>query len=147
MRGLGIPDDIISAEGPGSYAGRNIPMQTFYGALEQKLYPMLDEIDQQILHPLVRLNYGNRRYEIQDVRLSVAQQAQAEEMSQFQLDGPAVDPGMPPVAKPMGGTPEQMSDLWPQDAARYLLNNPGLDPIARRMNNGKAPKRSRKETS
>lgn len=65
-RGLGIPDSVINdPSGTGSYAGRRVPERAFYVSLEQIICDLMSAIRNQILDPLLKLNFaGNHDYEI-----------------------------------------------------------------------------------
>lgn len=71
MRGLGIPDDVVSQDsGTGSFAGRTIPLQAFFLSMTTTLREIFDAIREQIVDPLVRLNFGKGaedRYDVQAV--------------------------------------------------------------------------------
>lgn len=70
-RGMGIPDDILSADGIGGYAGRNVPLQAFFTSLEQQASAAVVSVVEQILKPLCRANFGSGTFSVQDVRLAV----------------------------------------------------------------------------
>ncbi|HUT88735.1 MAG TPA: hypothetical protein VMY37_04520 [Thermoguttaceae bacterium] len=56
--GMGVPPEIIRAEGTGAYAGRQIPMDAFYAMLQEIVYWLMFDVDQQVLRPLVEVNFG-----------------------------------------------------------------------------------------
>lgn len=62
--GMGIPPEIARAEGTGAYAGRRVPQQAFYATLQDILFWLNFDADQQIYRPLVEVNYGQVEYEI-----------------------------------------------------------------------------------
>lgn len=63
--GMGIPPEVARAEGTGAYAGRFIPQQAFYAVLQEGLSWLITDMDEQILRPLVKLNFGDVEYELQ----------------------------------------------------------------------------------
>jgi hypothetical protein len=81
-RGMGIPDDILSADGIGGYAGRNVPLQAFFTSLEKQASAAVVSVVDQIVRPLCRANYGSGTFSVQDVRLAVY----SEEEQQQQQD-------------------------------------------------------------
>lgn len=63
--GLGIPKELVEASTVGSgYSGRAIPAQVFFSSMDEEAQRILEEIDRQILRPLVRLNFGPVGYVI-----------------------------------------------------------------------------------
>lgn len=71
MRGLGIPDDVVQqVGGTGSYAGRTIPLQAFLLSRTNHLRVVFDTVREQIVDPLVRMNFGRgaeSRYDVESV--------------------------------------------------------------------------------
>lgn len=64
--GMGIPPEVARAEGTGAFAGRRIPQQAFYSVLQEIVQDLITDLDEQILQPLVRMNFGNSEdYEIE----------------------------------------------------------------------------------
>lgn len=64
--GMGIPPEVARAEGTGAFAGRRIPQQAFYSVLQEIVQDLITSLDEQILAPLVRMNFGNsEEYEIE----------------------------------------------------------------------------------
>lgn len=70
-RGIGIPDDIVTAAGVGGYAGRNVPIQAFFISLGLKVDQLVAEFDQQVLRPLSWVNFGSDNYEILDAKIDL----------------------------------------------------------------------------
>ncbi len=58
LRGLEIPDDVLTSESTGAWAGKVIPQRAFYTGLEGWLNEVIAVIVMQILEPLVLLNFG-----------------------------------------------------------------------------------------
>lgn len=66
MRGLGIPDDVITqVSGTGSFAGRTIPLQSFFISLNETLKRIVNDLREQVIDYLVKLNFGaGHRYDV-----------------------------------------------------------------------------------
>lgn len=59
LRGLHIPDEvIISLVGSGSWAGKQVPMETFLYCVDMWIVELIKQIEYQIIEPLVLLNWG-----------------------------------------------------------------------------------------
>jgi len=56
--GMGIPGEIVSAEGTGAFAGRRVPQQAFYALLQEMLLSLISDADEQIFRPLIHINFG-----------------------------------------------------------------------------------------
>lgn len=70
LRGMGIPDDIISQTGgTGSYAGRSIPFQAFLTSQNDTLRAIFMAIEKQILANLAMWNFGSRDFEFHGVEV------------------------------------------------------------------------------
>lgn len=64
--GMGIPPEVARAEGTGAFAGRRVPQQAFYSVLQEILQDIITDFDEQILMPMVRMNFGTKQnYEIE----------------------------------------------------------------------------------
>lgn len=56
---IGVPSELIEAAETGSgYSGRRIPQDAFRGTLSELLYWAVADFNEQVLQPLVRLNFG-----------------------------------------------------------------------------------------
>jgi hypothetical protein len=76
--GMGIPPEIARAQGTGSYAGRVVPLMGFYSILQELIYWLIHDADEQIFRPLVDFNFGEgREYEI--IPFSILDEALKEE--------------------------------------------------------------------
>jgi hypothetical protein len=65
LRGLGIPPEIIQANGTGSFAGRTIPLGTFLATQTVLLRQIVDAIDAGFIRMLVGMNFSpEARYEV-----------------------------------------------------------------------------------
>lgn len=62
--GMGIPPEIARAEGTGAFAGRRVPQQAFYSILQEILRCLISDVDEQIIRPLININFGGSEYEI-----------------------------------------------------------------------------------
>lgn len=56
--GMGIPTEVAIAEGTGAFAGRRIPQIAFFSMLQELVNWLIFDFNEQILSPLVRLNFG-----------------------------------------------------------------------------------------
>jgi len=64
--GMGIPPEVARAEGTGAFAGRRVPQQAFYSVLQEILQQIITDFDEQVLLPMVRMNFGTgQSYEIE----------------------------------------------------------------------------------
>lgn len=63
--GIGVPPELIRASGTGSgYSGRNIPREAFLCAQQQVADTILRMLVQEIIRPLVIMNYGDIPFNI-----------------------------------------------------------------------------------
>ena len=91
-RGMGIPDDVISADGTGSWAGKRVTQASFYASLDNWVVQILADLKEQIFDKLVELNFGKiPEYTIEHKPL--AEQA-------MEQQGEAAQPG---AEDPLGG--------------------------------------------
>lgn len=68
LRAMEIPDDIVQqVSGTGSWAGRTIPMKAFLSSQTVVLQEIFHEFCQQILEPLLYLNFGHISYKAENV--------------------------------------------------------------------------------
>jgi len=65
--GMGVPDEVIEAAETGSgYSGRRIPQNALRGMLSEVANFLIQDLNDQILEPLIRRNFGEvPDYEIQ----------------------------------------------------------------------------------
>lgn len=57
--GIGVPAEMIEAAETGSgFSGRRIPQSAFRGTLSDLVFWLVADFDQQVLCPLLRMNYG-----------------------------------------------------------------------------------------
>lgn len=71
LRGLEIPDDIVSqVGGTGSFAGRTIPLMSFFTSQTTTLQQIVSEFKEQILDYLVLINFKSLDYEITKVAIN-----------------------------------------------------------------------------
>ena len=120
-RGMEIPDDVISADGGGAWAGKRVTIASFYASLDHWVVQILCDLKEQLFDHLIELNFGKvPDYEIRHKPL--AEQA----MEQQSNAGPGGPPGMaddpmmggaPPMpgmgADPMGMQPDPMAAMQP----------------------------------
>lgn len=66
LEGMGIPPEVVSADGTGAFAGRRVPQQAFFSVLQEIMQDILTDFDEQVITPLVRMNFGSQQhYEIE----------------------------------------------------------------------------------
>jgi hypothetical protein len=109
--GGGVPPELVEASTVGSgYSGRAIPAQVFFTSMDEVIALLLEAIDHQILKYLMRVNFGDVRYEVRAKSLAQAVQedpAQAgkmlgggeEQQQQPQPPGPPQRPRPNPSAQ------------------------------------------------
>ncbi len=69
-RGMSVPSEVISAASSGSgYSGRSIPMAVFLQSCQQEFNDYLAAIDDQVIRPLVRMNFGHDDYQMRPLSL------------------------------------------------------------------------------
>lgn len=56
--GMGIPPEIARAEGTGAFAGRAVPLMGFYTTLQELVYWLIHDADEQIFRELVDYRFG-----------------------------------------------------------------------------------------
>lgn len=73
LHGLEIPDDIVSqvSGSGGGFAGRTIPLMSFFLSQNLILQAIVAAIKEQILDPLCWINFESTDYEIQDAEINV----------------------------------------------------------------------------
>lgn len=66
LRGLGIPDDVLTSEGmTGAWAGKAVPQQAFYTSLDGWVTQIATGFQRQVVDALVYINFGQvLEYEI-----------------------------------------------------------------------------------
>lgn len=100
LRGMAIPDDILTAEASGAWAGKQVPMMAFYQGLERWLRGLVaDCVD--VIQSLVELNFGQGKwFEVTTKPLMV------QAMESQQKNGGEQGPQQPPQQQPQ---PQQTS--------------------------------------
>lgn len=58
LEGLGVPPEILTADGTGAFAGRAIPMQSFFASEQELLTAICTDMYEQILRPGVDAVFG-----------------------------------------------------------------------------------------
>lgn len=112
LRGMGIPDDIISqTSGTGSYAGRSIPFQAFLTSQNDTIRAMFSAILKQVVLPLCWWNFQSLDVEFHDI--------ECDRDKLLPPDGPEEPPaGMAmPGADPNQPQDPQSGGVDPQQAA------------------------------
>lgn len=86
LRGLEIPDDVLTSEGmTGAWAGKAVPQQAFYAGLDRWLTLLASDFKRQIADPLVVANFG-REFEYEISFKPLAEQA-SEQSGDKEKDG------------------------------------------------------------
>lgn len=57
-RGMEIPDDVISADGSGAWAGKRVTLASFYASLDHWVVQIIRDLKSQIFDHLCLLNWG-----------------------------------------------------------------------------------------
>lgn len=78
LRGIGVPDDVLTSESGGAWAGKQVPQAAFYTGLQRWLNQVIRTITVQILEPLVLLNWG-RAEEFEVTTKPLAKQMQEQQ--------------------------------------------------------------------
>ena len=73
LHGFEIPDDIVSqvSGSGGGFAGRTIPLMSFFLSQNAILQKIVSAVKSQILDPGCLLNFGSTDYEIQDAEINI----------------------------------------------------------------------------
>lgn len=110
LRGMGIPDDIISqTSGTGSYAGRSIPFQAFLTSQTGTIRALFEAIRKQIVLPLCWWNFQSLDVEFTDIECD-----RDKLLPPDQPEQPPAGMGMPGAAD---GQPMDPNAVDPQQAA------------------------------
>ena len=99
LRGLEIPDDVLTSEGSGAWQGKQVPMQAFFTNADRWLSQVVAVVVTQLMEPFVLLNYGKAEaFEVQTKPLAqqaMEQMRQPEGQAQQQ---PGTQPGQQRMA-------------------------------------------------
>jgi hypothetical protein len=119
LRGMEIPDDILTAEASGAWAGKQVPMMAFYQGLERWLRALLGDCV-EIIQELVDLNFGkNTWFEVTTKPL--VKQAQEQNKESEQQPGGDQQP-LGGGNQPGGPSPQQGQQPQPQQQQRMSLD-------------------------
>lgn len=101
QRGILIPDEVVTHEGStGGYSRSQVAASAYYVGAEHSLNSVIEAFDDQIIRPLVRLNFGQANYKIKPKPLIPPDQSQQGQQPGQPGQG---QPGMP------GGTGGDMT--------------------------------------
>lgn len=136
MRGMEIPDDVLTAEATGSWAGKTVPMQAFYNGLETWLRCKLRAIKPTIDY-LIVLNFGRKYwYEITTKPLALQAMEQQGEKKAPDQGGQGQQPGQDQGQSPFGNAPQQQAGQQVnagqspgQNGGQYQGQQMSLDPV------------------
>lgn len=90
LRGMEIPDDVLSADNSGAWEGKKVPMMAFYNGLDNWVLQLVTDIEPVLKH-LVLLNFGPKAWfcvETKPLAEQVMEQAKANEPKQEQPSAP-----------------------------------------------------------
>ncbi len=95
--GMGICDDVINGDSTGAWAGKKIPMQSFYATLDAWVTTILRDLCEQIIDHLLKWNFGKViEYETPFKPLAkqaMEQQGQGQQQTGMPQDAPGQQPG------------------------------------------------------
>jgi hypothetical protein len=120
LRGIEIPDDVVTSEASGAWQGKQVPMQAFFCNSERWLSQVIRDVVQQNIEHLVMLNFG-RAEEFEVTTKPLAEQALE------QIKGDSQAPANPPDAG--------------QSVAMPAIIPGQMRPTAQPQQNGNGPRR------
>lgn len=94
LRGMEIPDDVLTAEATGAWAGKIVPMSAFYTGLDLWLRRIILNLKRQVIDKYVILNFG-RLYWYEITTKPLALQAMEQQGANKADDGPQAQYGQP----------------------------------------------------
>ncbi|MBW1953234.1 MAG: hypothetical protein JRI66_09155 [Deltaproteobacteria bacterium] len=84
--GMGIPAEVARAEGTGAYAGRRVPLVAFYTILQMIANSLAEDLNTQILRPLVERNFGpGVHFDLIPIPMLQAHEEEGETVANFSL--------------------------------------------------------------
>jgi hypothetical protein len=97
LRGLECPDDVLSADSTGAWAGKKVPLSAFYSGLDRWLTGLIRDLDYCCIRGLVRLNFGDGHdYQIQHKPLALqAMEQQGQSNSRSRPGAPSQSEFLP----------------------------------------------------
>ncbi len=107
LRGLEIPDDVVTSQGTGAWQGKQVPMQAFFCNADRWLAQVVRVVVTQILEDLVMLNWGKaEEFEVatKPLALQAMEQIKAAEGGD---EGAAQQPPGPQQAQPQPAAPQR----------------------------------------
>jgi len=146
LRGIEIPDDVVTSEATGAWQGKQVPMLAFYTSGDRWLSDVVRVVVTQILEPLVMVNWGKAiNFEVETKPL--AEQAM-EQMGEGEQEG---TPMPNPMPMPMPNVQQQPTQMGLERAiastegmaaqlvmaGRKLLNGTNTNGKRKGMSNGK----------
>ena len=130
LRGMEIPDDVLTAEATGSWAGKTVPMQAFFNGLETWLRCKLRAIKPTVDY-LILINFG-RKYWYEVTTKPLALQAMEQQGEKKAPDQGAGQPGQSPFGnQPQVQNPQQFNggQQGGQNQGQQFTQRMGLDPV------------------
>lgn len=126
IRGMGIPDEIITHQGnTGGYSRSQVAFTAFLISCMERLHRMSEQIDHQIIRPLVHWNFGvkNSEYTLKPKSLLPPEpdviQAKMQESQQKMLEKQQQGGAMPGMGQ-QGGMLPDASQMPEQEVVRQL---------------------------
>ena len=122
LRGMEIPDDVLTSEATGAWQGKQVPMQAFFTNADRWLSQIVKNVTVQILEPLVLANFGKAEdFEVSTKPLAL--QAMEQIAADEPKGAPSASGGRYPVANPF----QQGSESSPFPVTRrFGLEQPNM---------------------
>ncbi len=133
LEGMGIPPEVVAAEGTGAFAGRKIPMEAFFSMEQEIVDCLLMDWKDQILTPLVQLNFGPKAdYMLQAKKL--IEQFATDSTDLPQTEQQQQEPP-PPVQQPMQMAQPDRKQMLRQTQKMFDLRDEEVDFVDRFTSN------------
>lgn len=122
LRGMEIPDDVLTSEGSGAWQGKQVPMLAFYVNADRWLAQALRGVVTQQLEPLVLINWGRAEgFEVTTKPLAEQAMEQMKATDSNQA-APQQDGQMPPQQ----GMPQRNGQQPVRQGSTFQRRKPGL---------------------
>lgn len=107
QRGIGIPDEVITHDGnTGGYSRSKVAVVAFYLSAQKRLTAKLQQLDEQIIRPGVRLNFGDVKYLLRAKPLLSGDSSRGEDDG-AEVAAPGGGGAEDPLASLLGGAGEE----------------------------------------
>lgn len=98
FEGMGIPSEVVEAAQVGSgWSGRRVPESAFFSMLQELVNWLVYDFNQQVLLPLVELNYGISEPDYEIIPFGLAHGSEGEEEQEQGQPQPPPEPETPNV--------------------------------------------------